>query len=228
VSAEANCDNYYCANGSCGEGLGGTSLAAPTWAGFMALVNQQAVADGKSTVGFLNPIIYQIGVSTSYDKDFHDITIGDNYNSTNPELFPSVNGYDLVTGWGSPNGQNLIDALAPTGEFALSVTPTTTTLTPHICGNLSATYTIKTAPSAGFNSPITLTSTYDAGFNAPTEGEPLSGSASVAIPAPGSGTNTLTIWQTPSCWGSQTYTITATGGGITHTASVTLIIKSSL
>jgi xanthomonalisin len=84
VSAEANCDNYYCANGSCGEGLGGTSLAAPTWAGFMALVNQQAVADGKSTVGFLNPIIYQIGVSTSYDKDFHDITIGDNYNSTNP------------------------------------------------------------------------------------------------------------------------------------------------
>lgn len=78
VAAEGNCDNYYCANGSCGEGLGGTSLAAPTWAGFMALVNQNNASRGKSTGGFINPTIYPIGVESSYHNYFHDITVGDN------------------------------------------------------------------------------------------------------------------------------------------------------
>ncbi|MGO8720613.1 MAG: hypothetical protein ACLQMO_15580 [Acidobacteriaceae bacterium] len=118
VAAEANCDNYYCANGSCwtsGEQpLGGTSLAAPTWAGYLALVNQQAAANGASSIGFINPLIYPIGLSSSYTNDFHDITSGDNYNSSSPNLYPAVTGYDLVTGWGSANGQNLINALAPT------------------------------------------------------------------------------------------------------------------
>lgn len=110
VAAEANTDNYYCANGGCGEGLGGTSLAAPTWAGFMALVNQQAVAYGNKTPGFANPIIYKIGVSANYNSDFHDITSGNNNNGV--ASHNAVTGYDLVTGWGSPNGQNLINALS--------------------------------------------------------------------------------------------------------------------
>jgi subtilase family serine protease len=119
VAAEANCDNYYCANGACWTSgqppLGGTSLAAPTWAGFMALVNQQAAAYGTAPngLGFINPLIYPIGLSSNYGSDFHDITIGDNYNFPSPNLYPAVTGYDLVTGWGSPNGQNLINALAP-------------------------------------------------------------------------------------------------------------------
>ncbi len=45
VAAEANTDNYFCANGSCQGGIGGTSLAAPRWAAFVALINQQAVAN---------------------------------------------------------------------------------------------------------------------------------------------------------------------------------------
>jgi subtilase family serine protease len=108
VAAEANCDNYYCANGACGTVLGGTSLAAPTWAGYMALVNQQAVANGIGGLEFLNQLIYPIGVSSSYGTDFHDITVGDNYTTASPNLYPAVAGYDLVTGWGSPNGANLI------------------------------------------------------------------------------------------------------------------------
>ena len=112
VAAEANCDNYYCANGSCGTSLGGTSLAAPTWAGYTALVNQQAVAVGGSTIGFLNKLIYPIGVGSNYNTDFHDIVVGDNYNYASTSLYPAVTGYDLVTGWGSPNGQNLIEELA--------------------------------------------------------------------------------------------------------------------
>ena len=56
VAAEGNFDNYLCDQGSCSGGWGGTSFAAPRWAGFLALVNQQAVANGSSTLGFLNPI----------------------------------------------------------------------------------------------------------------------------------------------------------------------------
>jgi kumamolisin len=110
VAAEANTDNYICYNGTCGGGWGGTSFAAPRWAGYLALVNQQSVAyygKSTSTVGFINPIIYTIGLGSSYKTDFHDITSGSN------GTYSAGTGYDLVTGWGSPNGTGLIDSLAP-------------------------------------------------------------------------------------------------------------------
>jgi subtilase family serine protease len=109
VAAEGNCDNYYCANGSCSYDLGGTSLAAPTWAGFAALVNEQRLADGESTLGFINFTIYPTGLGSNYSNYFHDITVGDNFNTDSPSLYSAVTGYDLVTGWGSP---------APTGWLA--------------------------------------------------------------------------------------------------------------
>jgi subtilase family serine protease len=107
VAAEANTDNYLCDQGSCTGDYGGTSFAAPRWAGFLALVNQQAVANGNSTLGFINPTIYSIGKGASYHDEFHDITSGSN------STYSAEPGYDLVTGWGSPNGTGLINALAP-------------------------------------------------------------------------------------------------------------------
>jgi len=106
VAAEANFDFYVCSNGSCGTGWGGTSFAAPMWAGYMALVNQQAATEKKPTLGFINPVIYPLGLSKNYAAAFHDITKGSNGK-------PAVKGYDLATGWGSPNGAGLINALAP-------------------------------------------------------------------------------------------------------------------
>ncbi len=107
VAAEGNTDNWTCMNGmACVGGWGGTSFAAPRWAGFMALVNQQAANNGDAPVGFLNPIIYGNG-----GANFHDITTGNDNNGTASNN--AVNGYDLVTGWGSPKGQGLIDELAP-------------------------------------------------------------------------------------------------------------------
>src|SRR5205814_793026 len=54
--------NVYVAYNNGGGGVfGGTSCAAPLWAAFMALVNQQATAAAGRTVGFLNPAIYAIG-----------------------------------------------------------------------------------------------------------------------------------------------------------------------
>jgi subtilase family serine protease len=103
VAAEANTDNYICYDGTCAGGWGGTSFAAPRWAGYLALVNQQA--QGK--VGFINPTLYSIGLGSSYGNNFHDITSGSN------GTYSAIKGYDLVTGWGSPNGSGLIDSLAP-------------------------------------------------------------------------------------------------------------------
>jgi subtilase family serine protease len=91
----------------------GTSFAAPLWAGFTALANQQAASNGLPRLGFLNPLIYQIGQSSSYSGAFHDITTGNNTNSYSPTDFFATTGYDLCTGWGTPNGTNLLNLLAP-------------------------------------------------------------------------------------------------------------------
>ena len=91
---------------------GGTSCAAPLWAGFMALVNQEAAANGQPAVGFLDPALYTLGTSADYTNNLHDITVGNNVTDTSGGLFSAVPGYDLCTGWGSPNGSNLIHSLA--------------------------------------------------------------------------------------------------------------------
>jgi len=107
VSANANFTFYVCADQTTctANEFGGTSFAAPMWAAYVALVNQQLKANGFSTIGFINPFLYSFGVSSSYSTDFHDITSGKSGS------FSSVTGYDLVTGWGSPNGTGLLNAL---------------------------------------------------------------------------------------------------------------------
>jgi subtilase family serine protease len=106
VAANANTTFYVCAdqsgpylNGTYSQctanEFGGTSFAAPMWAGYLALVNQQAIIQSGKPVGFINPELYTIGLSSSYKSEFHDITSGSNG-------YPATTGYDLVTGWGSP------------------------------------------------------------------------------------------------------------------------------
>ncbi|MGD0261290.1 MAG: protease pro-enzyme activation domain-containing protein [Verrucomicrobiota bacterium] len=90
----------------------GTSCAAPLWAGFMTLVNEQAANSGMPPAGFINPAIYWLGGRTNYASCFHDITTGNNTNANSHNLFHAVPGYDLCTGWGTPAGSNLIVALA--------------------------------------------------------------------------------------------------------------------
>jgi kumamolisin len=108
VSANANFTFYTCADQKAclANEYGGTSFAAPMWAGFIALVNEQRVTEGKSLMGFLNPSIYADNVTTKYSKGFHDITSGTSGS------YSAVVGYDLVTGWGSPKA-GLISVLAP-------------------------------------------------------------------------------------------------------------------
>jgi hypothetical protein len=114
-------DNVYVRADGYDYNVGGTSCAAPLWAGFTALVNQQAVGTGKATVGFINPVVYAIGASPNYPSAFHDISTGNNTWSGSPNQFYAMAGYDLCTGWGTPAGQSLINALA--SLEALIITP---------------------------------------------------------------------------------------------------------
>jgi kumamolisin len=107
VAANANFTFYVCADQTTctANEYGGTSFAAPMWAGYIALVNQQLAANGYKSIGYLNPFLYSFGLGSSYHTDFHDITSGTSGS------YSAVSAYDLVTGWGSPNGQGLINAL---------------------------------------------------------------------------------------------------------------------
>ena len=127
VSLVANNINLVWGNDFIGDSYdwaeGGTSLAAPLWAGLVALANQQAAANGQPPIGFANPALYAIGKSANYQACFHDITTGGNTNSSSPTKFWAAAGYDLCTGLGTPNGSNLITALLAPPSETLLVTP---------------------------------------------------------------------------------------------------------
>jgi uncharacterized repeat protein (TIGR01451 family) len=113
-------DIYVCYNNGDTGGSSyfmGTSAAAPLWAGFTALVNQQAALGGNPPVGFLNPALYALATNANYTSLFHDTVTGNNIGTNTPGLYNAVAGYDLATGLGSPNGTNLINALASLIDF---------------------------------------------------------------------------------------------------------------
>jgi hypothetical protein len=214
VAAEANTDNFFCANGGCFIGVGGTSLSAPRWAGFLALANEQA---NGSPIGFLNPTIYGIGQGANYNNDFHDITSGNDFNSGSPALFSDVVGYDLVTGWGSPNGSGLLNALGPafTGpNFSLSASPQQLNVSQ---GN-TGTSTISVTPANSFTGAVALGVTalgLPAGVTATVSPTSVAegGSATLSVSTTGS---------TPG--GNFPIVVTGTSAGLTHTAYVTLAL----
>jgi kumamolisin len=129
-SANANFTFYVCADQTActANEYGGTSFAAPMWAGYIALVNQQLVANGEPNIGFINPSIYAQNITSAYAADFHDITSGTSGS------YSGVVDYDLVTGWGTPNGTGLINALAPattSSTFALPASQAKTSRKPQ-------------------------------------------------------------------------------------------------
>lgn len=109
---------------------GGTSAASPQFAAITAIGNQQRAAAGKGPIGFLNPVIY--GASFNKSAAFNDIvphTYGttpsgvlqnnriwdlgsDGFVTPDPVPgYPTTSGYDLTTGWGSPNAPGYVGQL---------------------------------------------------------------------------------------------------------------------
>ena len=89
---------------------GGTSIAAPIYAAFFAIVNQerQKNSDPKKSgpIGFVNKIIYDLPDKSYY---FNDITEGNIHSG-----YKAHRGYDLCTGWGTPNFKTLLELFTGT------------------------------------------------------------------------------------------------------------------
>ena len=239
VAAEANTDNYFCANGSCQGGIGGTSLAAPRWAAFVALINQQAAANATSSgsntpVGFINTMAYTVGQNSSYGNVFHDINSGTNENGTSctpgtlgclpdgQQGFDAAASFDLVTGWGSPNGPAIFNALAPVSSnanFTMASSPSALSLTP----GGSKTSSISLSALNGFSASTNL-SVVIPGSGSPSYA-PVGLTATLSsstIPA-GGGPVTLTVNTTSSTpGGTYVVAVVGTSGSLTQAAYVTV------
>jgi len=76
---------------------GGTSMSAPVVAAIFTRINEERLAAGKSTIGFVNPTLY------SNPQMFNDITVGDqSTGGCGTNGFSCVPGWDPVTGLGTP------------------------------------------------------------------------------------------------------------------------------
>jgi kumamolisin len=216
VAANANYTFYVCADQKActANTYGGTSFAAPMWAGYLALVNQQAAANGATKgIGFINPSLYTIGMGSSYSSDFHDIVSGSNG-------YSAAKGYDLVTGWGSPNGIGLINALggpaSTTPSFSLSASPNAVSVVRGSSGTSSITSTLYNS----FSSAVALTAS-----GAPSGVTVGFSPSSIKAPGSGSSTATFTVASTTAT-GTYSITTTGTGGGLTETTTVSLTVTA--
>ena len=111
-------------------GFGGTSAAAPLWAAFTALTDASSTCDGKA-IGFANPVLYA-AAAANYSADFFDVTSGNNdytpYGYTGG-LYPAGTAYDMASGLGTPNGDNLPAALCPQANTVTVTNPGNQTAT---------------------------------------------------------------------------------------------------
>jgi len=151
--------------------IGGTSAATPLFSGMALLLGQQAKANAQPTLGFANPLLYDLGEGGS--AALLDITEGNN------NMFPSAvaccdaaPGFDQATGWGSPRAQAMTGALAaPTVSIAAAGSSD---------GSLTATYTATVDVPAGRILSYEWDTNGDGLTDATTTGPTLSTTAAVA------------------------------------------------
>jgi subtilase family serine protease len=107
---------------------GGTSASSPQVAGLVALANEQQANDGEPPLGYLNPLLYQVGSGAAF-RDIVPVTqgtaasgvLGDNTlwtyladGSVAPGPVagnPTLTGWDMTTGFGSPVASAFITAV---------------------------------------------------------------------------------------------------------------------
>lgn len=214
VAANANFTFYTCADQTAclANEYGGTSFAAPMWAGYVALANEQLDPSNVNHVGFIDPTIYPQNVTSSYATDFHDITSGTSGS------YSAVTGYDLVTGWGSPTAA-LINALAGAGTqtpgFAVSASPESLSVAQGGSGGS----TISLTNMDGFSSAVSLAASgAPAGVTVGFSPTSISGSQTSQA--------TFTVASTTAA-GTYTITIKGTSGGVMESTTVSLTVTTA-
>ena len=224
ASGVAVVDSYDYGSTSPWVQVGGTSLAAPMWAGVIATVNQGRNSVGTPTLDGPTQTLPNIYALSS--SNFHDITTGNNG-------YAATTGYDLVTGRGTPIVNTLAPALAGTGST--TPTPTPTPGTPTI-GSFSANpssvtsgsnFTLTASNVAETNGTISSVNFYEetngnAGYQAGSD--TLIGSATQTS----SGTWTLNVSSTGVSAGTYSlYAVATDASGVNSAASTAQVTITS-
>ncbi|MEO6910525.1 MAG: protease pro-enzyme activation domain-containing protein [Edaphobacter sp.] len=161
-------DGYlFCVQGSCTAGgfrnsagnltvVGGTSVAAPSFAGILALVQQKI----SSRIGNANPVIYALANGSNYNNIFNDVTSGNNSSpceAGTPDCpnggsigYNAGPGYDQATGWGSINAFNLANNWS-------SATPIIDSSQTHTLSSTSVTTSSPICGISGGSLPLSVT-----------------------------------------------------------------------
>ena len=226
----------YCTNGSCASGFrtasgnvnvaGGTSFDSQIFGGMLALIEQKT----GGRIGNANPTIYALGNSAQYYNNgstsvFHDITSGNNANPCtggtpncpygDTEGYSAATGYDLATGWGSVDLNNLANAWS-------AITPLGSGL---IGASISSTSLTSSANTVATGSSVTLTATVSGISSSPPTGtvqflvnNAIVGSGTLT-PSGSSSVATYTYNATCSALGQQDMTAAYTGSA-TYAGSI--------
>ncbi len=198
--------------------VGGTSAAAPSFAGMMALVNQQTgVRQGNA-----NTVLYPLAANQANGGAavFHDITSGSN---TVPGVtgFKATAGYDLASGLGSVDAALMVrhwtDASKPVSP-TITLTASSTSLSLKAGTSLQATITSTT--SSTLKTAVTLSvSGVPPGLTATL------GASSIA--SPGSGAVALTITAASNLkGGTYNFNVNAQGGGQATTVAISVVVPT--
>ncbi|MGC2696060.1 MAG: protease pro-enzyme activation domain-containing protein [Candidatus Angelobacter sp.] len=196
------------------EAVGGTSASSPTFASIMALVLQKTAA----AQGNANPVFYSMAANQFNGGlgIFHDVTSGDNGVPGVPG-FTAQAGYDLSSGWGSPDISNLVNFWnnnAGVPDFTINASPTSRFVTQ----NASTTFTFTVVPVNGYTGTVAFS----------VSGLPVGATASFApasVTTSGSTVMTVTTAATTPL-GTYPLTVTGSDGTIGHTSHITLSVAN--
>jgi hypothetical protein len=226
-------------NGTYVSAVGGTSVASPVFAGIVALLNQSL---GTSGLGNINPTLYALAAASS-SAVFHPITSGDNNVYCEPGTpagnpsdvvcpstgifgfsasnFDPTTKYNLVTGLGSVNANQLATAWPSRTGSSITMTPSATNV---MIGN-SVSFAVTVTPSTGVGT--VSFSTLNGGTTT------VLGTATLNTPYPTAPSGTATFTTTSLPAGSNTVTATYLGdasvnASMSASATVTVTIPFTL
>ena len=228
VSAPCTATTGFGTNAGGGGLIGGTSAAAPNFAGMLAVVES---ANGGAALGNINSKLYTLAAGSSASSIFHDITTGNNIvnckggttgcSSTNASTngtmgYSASTGYDLVTGLGSLDANGLTTALKGGTTVGGKLTPTVTLAAANTtpAGSTSDLLTVTLAGS-GATPTGTVTITIDGAAATTLTLASGSGTYTYSVPA-------CTVTTAPTC--PHTVIASYSGDSVYNTGTATLSI----
>jgi uncharacterized protein (TIGR03437 family) len=198
IASSPDHDGYYVYTGGSLQIYGGTSMAAPTMAGVVTLLNQYLVSSGaqkQAGLGNINPTLYRIAQNSP--GAFHDITVGDNSVPCvigSPDCTTGAIGYNAVKGYDQASGLGSPDAYQFVHQWTSQV-PTAAAVVPSIDNNPIFEQPVN---ANGYRWTFTITLTEEAGVAATLSGFTINGETydvatvfgTTSLPADGSVSST--------------------------------------